>query len=357
MKIITILGARPQFIKAAAVSRALNHYKSKIEEIIIHTGQHYDENMSQVFFDEMLIPKPKYNLSMGSLSHGAMTGRMLEGIEKILLDEKPDWVMVYGDTNSTLAGALAASKLHIKIAHIEAGLRSFNMRMPEEVNRILTDRISNLLFVSSNDGKVNLDNEGISKNNFSEVVFSGDVMYDTIVYYKQFAKAPPTSLPSNFALVTIHRQENTDDIPKLKKIVGQLNELHNTIPVVLPLHPRTKKILDNLGIAVQFTCIEPASYFEMIYLLNNCSVVITDSGGLQKEAYFCKKPCVTVRDQTEWVELVQGGANILVNPLTQNIAEISKSILQNRVDYTNQIYGNGKAAEVIAQTFFNKVND
>lgn len=350
MKIITILGARPQFIKAAAVSRALNQHNF-IEEIIVHTGQHYDENMSQVFFDEMKIPKPKYNLSMGGLSHGAMTGRMIEGIETILLNEKPDWVMVYGDTNSTLAGAIAASKLHIKIAHVESGLRSFNMQMPEEINRIITDRISNLLFISSKDGLKNLENENVSNNKYSKIVFSGDVMFDTILFYKQFAKAPIESLPSEFALATIHRQENTDDHLKIKNIVLQLNELNSTLPVVLPIHPRTKKMLENMGITLKFKCINPASYFEMLYLLDTCKLVITDSGGLQKEAYFCKKPCVTVRDQTEWIELIECGANILANPLTENIAKISNYMLDKHIDYNLTIYGEGQAAKIIADTF------
>ena len=296
MKLITIIGARPQFIKAAAVSREISKHKD-INEIIIHTGQHFDANMSEIFFEQMQISKPDYNLEINSLTHGAMTGRMIERIEKVLLKEKPDWVLVYGDTNSTIAGSLAAKKLHIKVAHIEAGLRSFNRNMPEEINRILTDKISDILFCPTNTAVQNLQNEGIGKNSLSNIVKCGDVMQDAAIFYSELAQKPELNLPKQFILATIHRAENTDEPKRLTSIFNALSVISNEIPIILPLHPRTKKIISNSQLKTnnsQLIFIDPVGYLEMIYLLQNCSLVMTDSGGLQKEAFFFEKPCVTL---------------------------------------------------------------
>ena len=349
MKIITIVGARPQFIKAAAVSRAFAKH-ADIEEIIVHTGQHFDANMSDVFFEEMQIPKPHYNLNINGLGHGAMTGQMLEEIEKVLLEEKPDWVLVYGDTNSTLAGALAASKLHIKIAHVEAGLRSFNMRMPEEVNRILTDRISSILFCPTQTAIDNLVNEGYESIDIKKTL-SGDVMQDAAMFYDDKSRKPNMELPDEFILATIHRAENTDDLLRLNDIFEAFHTIGNTTPVVLPLHPRTLNIIKKNNIQIdtdKIKLIEPVGYLEMVYLLQNCKMVMSDSGGLQKEAFFFAKPCVTLRDETEWVELVSNGYNTIVG------ADKSKIIaaFENQkfdLDYSENLYGGGKAADNIAE--------
>lgn len=286
MKILTIVGARPQFIKAAAVSRAFSKINS-INEIIVHTGQHFDENMSNVFFDEMDIPVPKYRLDISSLSHGAMTGRMLEKIEEILLIESPDFVLVYGDTNSTIAGALAASKLHIRIIHIEAGLRSYNMQMPEEVNRIVTDRLSTILFCPSEQSVLNLEKEGITEN----VFVSGDVMHDASIYYHGLNRAKiKNNFNEKYILSTIHRAENTDDKEKLSGIIAGLNEVNNNyMKVIMPLHPRTKIKLQDIGIDIDFELIDPVGYFDMIHLIENSNQVITDSGGLQKKLISLKR--------------------------------------------------------------------
>lgn len=319
MKIITIIGARPQFIKAAPLSNYIAGVDG-VEEILVHTGQHYDENMSDVFFEEMHIPRPKYNLNLGGGTHGQMTGRMLEGVEKILLDEKPDWVLVYGDTNSTLAGALAAKKLHIKVAHVEAGLRSYNMAMPEEVNRILTDRISTVLFCPSQQAVDNLEKEG-AKHWDTKVIISGDIMKDAADFYAPRA-APPVGvdLPAQFHLATVHRAENTDDPERLSAIFSALRTMAAEEAVVLPLHPRTKKKIAELGISTTgITLIDPVGYLQMVYLLQGCSLVLTDSGGLQKEAYYFKKACITLRDETEWVELVEEGFNVLAGADTDRI--------------------------------------
>ena len=357
MKIITIVGARPQFIKAGSVSREIKKQKvegQSIEEVIIHTGQHYDMNMSEVFFEEMKIPKPDYFLDINGLSHGAMTGQMMEKIEKVLVQEKPDWVMVYGDTNSTLAGALAAAKLHIKIAHIEAGLRSFNMNMPEEVNRILTDRVSSVLFCPSETAVQNLKNEGY--DSFScRVVKSGDVMQDSAIFYKDLAVKPSCKIEDNYILATIHRAENTDDINRLKDIFDALGEIGKNMQVILPLHPRTKKIIKKLDVNIEnLIVIDPVGYLEMVWLINNCSLVMTDSGGLQKEAYFFKKPCITLRDETEWLELVDNGFNVLVGADKEKIINAFKDYsLQFTADYSLNLYGNGKASQKIISELLN----
>ena len=349
MKILTILGARPQFIKAGTVSREMAKHKS-IEEVIIHTGQHFDANMSDIFFDEMKIPKPHYNLNINGLSHGAMTGQMIEKIEEVVLKEMPDWVMVYGDTNSTLAGAIVASKLHIKLAHIEAGLRSFNMKMPEEVNRILTDRVSNILFCPTDAAIQNLSNEGYDKLNI-KVVKSGDVMQDGAIFYKNLAVKPNVELKDDFILCTIHRAENTDDKNRLKNIFEALNEIGKKKQIILPLHPRTKNILENLKLNIKnLTIINPVGYLEMVWLIDNCSFVMTDSGGLQKEAYFFEKQCITLRDETEWVELVDIGANTLVGANKEKIITAYKDNSKFNIKNSSlDLYGNGKASENIVK--------
>ena len=351
MKLLTVIGARPQFIKAATVSRAFRNAGAR--EIIVHTGQHFDANMSDVFFREMDIPTPDYHLEVNNLGHGAMTGRMLEKIEELLTKEQPDMVLVYGDTNSTLAGALAASKLHIPIAHVEAGLRSFNMDMPEEINRILTDRVSKLLFCPTDTAVNNLNKEGFAS--FDCKIFnSGDVMYDAVLYYKGKAKTISKILAAegltknNFVLATLHRAENTNDPSRLKNIVAAFNEIHRKLPVVLPLHPRTRSYLKSNNIELKVMAIEPAGYFDMLTLLDNCKLVMTDSGGLQKEAYFFQKFCLTLRDQTEWIELVEVGANTLVGADQMTIIKEFNAALEKVVP-AKPLYGAGDAASKIVQ--------
>lgn len=344
MKVLTVIGARPQFIKAAALSREISNTPG-IVEIMIHTGQHFDKNMSHIFFDQMHIPKPDYNLAINSLNHGAMTGRMIERIEEIILHEQPGALLVYGDTNSTLAGALAAAKLHIPVAHVEAGIRSFNKRMPEEINRICTDHVSTLLFCPTQHGIDNLKNEGLYDK--EKVILTGDIMYDSSMLFKKFSQEPTFKLPPNFILSTIHRAENTDSIGKLKGIIEGLNKMNETVPVIMPIHPRTEKFIIHAGIKVAFQTIEPVGYLEMIHMLKSCSLVLTDSGGLQKEAYFFKKPCVTIRDQTEWVELVENGANILANAEANDIIYKTNMMLNKDIDYNIDLYGDGHSAKKI----------
>ncbi len=349
MKIVTILGARPQFIKAGSVSREIAKH-DEIEEVIVHTGQHYDTNMSDIFFEEMKIPKPDYFLGIGGKSHGAMTGQMLEKIEEVLLKEKPDWVMVYGDTNSTLAGALAASKLHIKVAHIEAGLRSFNTKMPEEINRILTDRVSNILFCPTDIAVKNLKKEGFPfpiTNNQQLITNIGDVMQDGAIFYANLAKKPICDLKDNYILCTIHRAENTDNEKRLKSIFEALEDISKDKQIILPLHPRTKKILKTLDVDISnLTIIEPIGYLEMVWLIDNCDMVITDSGGLQKEAFFFEKPCITLRDETEWVELITIGFNILVGSDKDNIISTYRNGKFN-TNFKINLYGDGKSSKRI----------
>lgn len=344
MKIITVLGARPQFVKAAAVS---NKIREKHIEKIIHTGQHYDENMSKVFFDELQIPVPDYNLSVGSGNHGFQTGHMLIKIEEILEKEKPDCLLVYGDTNSTIAGALAASKLHIPVAHVEAGLRSFNMRMPEEQNRILTDHISSFLLTPTDTATVNLKNEGITKG----VYYTGDVMLDGILHFSEIAENKSDIVnklrltPLEYILVTIHRAENTDSIDRLKNIISALNECGERI--VLPIHPRTKKFIENYGLKLNdnITVIEPVGFLDVIHLERNSKKIVTDSGGMQKEAFFMDKPCITMRDETEWVETVKNGWNVIVGADKGKILESIKNFepQSERLNY----FGDGNAAQKI----------
>lgn len=348
-KVVTIIGARPQFIKAAVVSRAIAATEG-IEEIIVHTGQHFDANMSDVFFDEMSIPKPQYNLNINGLGHGAMTGQMLEKIEGVLLKEKPDWVLVYGDTNSTIAGALAAKKLHIKVAHVEAGLRSFNIDMPEEVNRILTDRISDILFCPTDTAIRNLKKEGYD-NIDCNIYKSGDVMQDAALFYASKSKRPDVYIPSSFALCTVHRAENTDSPERLKGIFEALETISKITPIVLPLHPRTKHKLSSLGYDFNNSSIifiEPVGYLEMVWLLSHCKFVLTDSGGLQKEAYFFSKPCITMRDETEWVELVDNGFNQLAGADKDKIIKLAVANQESfNLDFSTRLYGNGNAGQLI----------
>ncbi len=351
LKILTIVGARPQFVKAAALSRALK--KFEMEEVLVHTGQHFDENMAEIFFREMEIPRPKYNLGINSLSHGAMTGRMLEETEKVLLTEKPSAVVVFGDTNSTIAGALAASKLHIPVAHVEAGLRSFNMHMPEEINRILTDRISDFLFCPTETAVKNLHREGFG--NFKcKIENVGDVMYDVAQFYSRIS-AEKSSLIKElglknkpFVLATLHRQENTDDLGRLSAIIEALNELSRDFQIVLPLHPRTRNILEREKIRLDFQPISPVGYFDMIELLKYCSFVISDSGGVQKEAFFFEKHCLVTRDETEWTELVDLNYNFMVGASKERILQQAYEVSTSNSSYREKPYGEGDAAEKIA---------
>lgn len=358
MFILSIVGARPQFIKVAALSRAIAEHNRKfrdcpIAEKIIHTGQHYDENMSQMFFDELEIPQPDYNLGVGSSSHGEQTGKMLERLEQTLLKEKPDWVLVYGDTNSTLAGALTAAKLHIPVAHVEAGLRSFNRRMPEEINRVVTDHISELLFCPTQTSVDNLAKEGISAG----VHRVGDVMYDCILFYTKKTKPIEQKIlerlriqSKSYCLVTVHRAENTDDSKQLSNIFEALNEIATKdCPVVLPLHPRTIKHAHkhSLEFADWVKVIKPVSYLKMVALENNAKLILTDSGGVQKEAYWLGVPCITLRDETEWVETVESGWNILAGANKECIIDGVRHGHRRRDVAPESVYGNGNAANQI----------
>lgn len=352
MKILTIVGARPQFIKAAAISRIITHQYQNIDEIIVHTGQHYDPNMSDIFFQELQIPKPKYNLEISGGAHGEMTGRMLEGVEKVLYQEKPDWVLVYGDTNSTLAAALAAAKLHIPVAHVEAGLRSFNMRMPEEINRILTDHVSTLLFCPTETAASNLQSEGVLKG----VHNIGDVMYDVALFYKNQAIQRSEVMSklglekAQFALATCHRAENTDDAKNMLEIFRALAEISKDISVVLPLHPRTRKLIDHYGYSKYletFIVTEPLSFLDMVALEQSARVILTDSGGIQKESFFYRVPCITMREETEWVETVHLGFNKLVGANRDRIISAYQAIQSSKIDNEAYPYGDGHAADKV----------
>jgi UDP-GlcNAc3NAcA epimerase len=354
-KIVTILGARPQFVKAAVLSRVISKYKA-VEEVIVHTGQHYDANMSDIFFNEMDIPKPKYNLAINGLSHGAMTGQMLQKIEEVLSIEKPDLVVVYGDTNSTLAGALAAKKMNIKLAHVEAGLRSFNMKMPEEVNRILTDRISDLLLCPTNTAIENLQKEGFN-NIPTKIVKSGDIMKDAVDYYSKVSEEKSSILndlnlqKNEFILATIHRQENTDNLENLKSIFEGLQEINKKKQVVLPLHPRTKSILEKNNLSYKIKMIDPVGYFDMLELLKNCNLVITDSGGLQKEAFFNKKHCIIAREETEWVELVSTGFAQIVGSDKTKMLSAFGTFQNTKMDFSINLYGENIGEKIYAEIF------
>ncbi len=344
MKVLTVVGARPQFVKASVVSRALrNHH----EEILLHTGQHYDEEMSKVFFDIMKIPQPDYNLEVGSGPHGWQKARMLEGIEKVLQDEKPDWLLVYGDTNSTLAGALAAAKLQVPVAHVEAGLRSFNMAMPEEINRRLTDHISTLLFCPTQTAVDNLNNEGIRQG----IHTVGDVMYDAALEYSQFE----TNIlernglePKNYLMLTMHRPVNTDNRKNLENILAALEGQN----VIFPAHPRTVNIMKEKGIQLPegIQLIKPVNYVESLALTKNASKLLTDSGGMQKEAYFFGTPCITLREETEWVETIEHGWNILTGASLKKIQHAVENFTPS--GDRQDLYGDGKASQKIVDILF-----
>ena len=365
MKLVTIIGARPQFIKAAPFSE---EFRKNNEEILVHTGQHYDENMSNIFFEELGIPKPDYNLGVGSGSHGKQTGSMLEGIEEIIMKESPDGMLVYGDTNSTLAGALAASKLHIPVYHIEAGLRSYNKLMPEEQNRVVTDHLSDLLLCPTQTAVDNLMKEGITKG----VINTGDIMYDTVLrnigiandkfsngmWLKEIENgnfAIEKLFDKGYYLSTIHRAENTNNKEKLKTIFKAFNEFNK--PVLLPLHPRTKKIIEEVDINLNnVIVIEPVGYLLMLYLTSNAYMVVTDSGGLQKEAYFLKTPCTTLRDQTEWVETLENSWNMLSNIDKDEILQtVSRELTCLNYPQPNS-FGDGNAALKICEAITNGGN-
>lgn len=354
MKIAAVVGARPQFVKAAAVSRAIREHNSQpgtaeIEEVIVHTGQHYDTGMSNVFFKELDIPVPNYNLNVGSGNHGVQTGRMLERIEEVLATERPDVVVVYGDTNSTLAGSLAAAKLHMPVAHVEAGLRSFNRRMPEEINRVVTDHVSTVHLCPTHTAVLNLQREGITKRVYNV----GDVMYDAILFYLSRVSTNLTTLrsmnlePKKFVLATIHRAETTDDPESLSEVLAAMGEIASNTTVLFAVHPRTNKRISMYGIKVPENVVitEPLSYLQMIELESNALVILTDSGGVQKEAFFVRRPCVTVRSETEWVETLEAGANIISGVNREDIVHAFHRQLQReiRTDTPNP-FGDGRSA-------------
>jgi UDP-GlcNAc3NAcA epimerase len=374
VKLFTVVGARPQFIKAAVVSRAIANFNKKasdrehIEEVLVHTGQHYDANMSDVFFREMQIPKPSYHLGIGGGAHGAMTGRMLEALESLLIKESPDLVLVYGDTNSTLAGALAAAKLHIPVAHVEGGLRNYDRSIPEEINRVLTDHISTWIFCPSQLSVDNLAREGLleeKRDRAKTYVYNvGDVMYDAVCFYRDRAipgdkiKDLVKQTGDGFCLATVHRAGNTDNLIALKNIFEGLMRISRFIPVILPLHPRTRKVLDNSKIKIEgLHVIEPVGYFDMLYLLQHCGVVVTDSGGLQKEAYFFNKHCLTLIDYTPWLELVQCGVNTPVDCDPDKIYEtaVQKINELSQMEFPTGLYGDGHAGEKIVRILANQL--
>ena len=343
MKIITVLGARPQFIKAAMVSEKLAAIDS-FSEVIIHTGQHFDQNMSDIFFNEMGLPKPDYNLNINRMSHGQMTAKMMEKIELILMDEKPNGVLVYGDTNSTLAGSLTAAKLNMPVFHVEAGLRSYNRGMPEEINRVLTDHLSSLLFCPTENAVNNLAKEGIQKG----VENCGDVMVDAFLKYSCRSNNESPKVDSPYVLATMHRPENTDNKNNLISIFKELDKINEKIRVVLPLHPRTKAQLQQFGIQIKIQWIEPVGYLSMLSLLNSAEMVITDSGGLQKEAFFAEKKCITVRGETEWTELIDIGVNRLSAP--SELYDAFESMNATKYDFSKKLYGNGNAGKIIVDS-------
>jgi UDP-GlcNAc3NAcA epimerase len=350
MKVVSIVGARPQFIKAAPVSRVLRYRHT---EVLVHTGQHYDDNMSAVFFDELDIPSPEYNLGVGSGTHGAQTGEMLARVEQVLMTERPDWVLVYGDTNSTLAGALAAAKLHIRVAHVEAGLRSFNRKMPEEINRVVTDHVSDLLLCPSQTAIANLAAEGITRG----VYLVGDVMADAMAIAVKRAREHSDVLSRlglverGYLLVTVHRAENTDDVTHLRNILDALEALDEI--VVFPLHPRTRGCMAGLGLSAlqsrarNLKILEPLGYLDMVRLEQSARMIVTDSGGVQKEAYWLGVPCITLRDETEWVETVEAGWNILVGTDVARIVHTVRSFTPPAMH--PMLYGDGQTAARVVE--------
>ena len=380
LKLLTVIGARPQIIKAAALSRAIKtKFQGKLKEIILHTGQHYDANMSQVFFDELAIPAPDYNLNIGSTSHGKQTAAMIAGIEEILEKEKPNAVVLYGDTNSTLAGSIAASKIHIPVIHVEAGLRSYNKSMPEEINRIMCDHVSTLLFSPTRAGYTNLLKEGFPENNSApysadnpKIYHCGDVMYDNSLYFAEIAEEKTNILgqlnlqKGNYILSTIHRNNNTDEPSRLASLFRAIQKISETSGnvCVLPLHPRTAKLLEkNLPTELltqiktnpRIKIILPASFLEMIALEKNCRLVLTDSGGVQKEAFFFKKPCIILRSETEWVELVATGNAIIADADENKILDAYKKFSNGKELNFPSLFGNGTAAEFICEEILKNI--
>lgn len=378
IKLLTVIGARPQFVKAAAISNEfVKNYSGRINEVLVHTGQHYDENMSEVFFSQLSIPEVSYNLNVGSASHGVQTSKIIMGLEETLTKEKPDGVILYGDTNSTLGGAIAASKLEIPVIHIEAGLRSFTKNVPEEINRVVCDHLSTLLFTPTQQGIKNLMKEGLVNDNdppYSidnpKVYLSGDVMYDISLKYRDIADATSNVLEQlkletgRYVLATIHRQNNTDSHEKLVNILRALSALseQNGVFTVLPLHPRTKGVLTEAGIdgsdhgnmfpGIRF--IPPVSYVDMVKLEANSMMIVTDSGGVQKEAYFFKKPCLILQDETPWVELLDNGSSILVGSGPDKIKAGYTSLMENNGSFKfSQLYGDGNSAKYITDKIFN----
>jgi len=337
-KLLSVVGARPQFVKAAVVSRAIAR-AGGFEHRLVHTGQHYDENMSDVFFRELEMAKPDHALGIRASHHGEMTGLMLAAIEKVLLAERPDAVIAYGDTNSTLAAALAAAKLHIPVAHVEAGLRSFNMRMPEEINRIVADRVSRWLFCPTATAQRNLLREGVDASSIHTV---GDVMYDAVLHYSK--KSSPAARGGRYCVATVHRAENTDDARRLGAILEALDQVAASVPVVLPLHPRTRARMTEHGLkAGRVEIVAPVGYLEMISLVRGCEAVFTDSGGLQKEAFFLGRPCITLRGETEWVELVELGVNVVAGSDATAIVGAWRALASGRLDWSARPYGAGDA--------------
>lgn len=382
IKVLSVIGARPQIIKAAAISRAIrNSYQDQIKEVIVHTGQHYDENMSQVFFDELGIPKPHFNLEVGSGSHGLQTAKMIEGLEALFMEERPDFVLLYGDTNSTLAGAIAASKIHIPIAHIEAGLRSFNKSMPEEINRIMCDHSSTLLFSPTRTGFNNLVREGFNPGNeppYSPdnpaIYHCGDVMFDNSLHFVDIAEQNSNILDINhllkeqYVLTTIHRDSNTDDAKRLNAIFGSIQKISvdHDITFILPLHPRTKKMLgsmlekDLIGLVYNNPMVKivpPASFLDMILLEKNAKMILTDSGGVQKEAYFFKKPSIILRPQTEWIEIVDNKTAIIADADEEKIIRAFEHFNNPGILNYPPIFGDGKASEFICEEIIKAVRN
>ena len=380
IKILTIIGARPQIIKAAAISRAIkDHFSASLQEVIVHTGQHYDANMSQIFFDELGIPAPNYNLNTGSGSHGKQTAAMIIGIEEVLLKEQPSAIVLYGDTNSTLAGAIAASKIHIPVVHVEAGLRSFSKSMPEEINRIMCDHVSTLLFSPTKTGFDNLVKEGFKvetekpyTSDNPKIYHCGDVMYDNSLFFSSISESKTTVMSrlglkqNNFILATIHRNNNTDEPIRLNSLFSSLNDisLKYSLDVVLPLHPRTAKLLEinldkdtlsRVRANAGFKITEPASFLEMVALEKNCKLVMTDSGGVQKEAFYFKKPCIILRPETEWVELVECGAAIVADADETKIKAAFEELIAKQDLVFPALYGDGRAAEFICKEMINNL--